>query len=308
MGVGQGPGRNHLNAQQAFAAYEAIRHRLPAVPRPGRCQVAENLDAISDQFDAFFLDAFGVLNIGDTAIPGVPDRVSGLQQQGKRVLVVSNAASLTRADLQAKYAGLGFDFAPEDIITSRQAILKALGMEPDRRWGLMLPTGGAHHDIDRFDTVDLLDDLAAHDTADGFLLMGSGTWTEARQTLLEASLKRNPRPVLVGNPDIVAPRETGLSLEPGHFAHRLSDRTGITPRFFGKPFPNIFDLAFERVPGVDPHRILMVGDSLHTDILGGQAAGVQTALISGWGFFAGQDVADPIATSGIQPDYILANP
>ena len=81
-----------MNAQQAFAAYEAIRHRLPAVPRPGRCQVAENLDAISDQFDAFFLDAFGVLNIGDTAIPGVPDRVSGLQQQGKRVLVVSNAA------------------------------------------------------------------------------------------------------------------------------------------------------------------------------------------------------------------------
>jgi glycerol 3-phosphatase-2 len=51
-----------------------------------------------------------------------------------------------------------------------------------------------------------------------------------------------------------------------------------------------------------------VGDSLHTDILGGQAAGVKTALIAGYGFFAGNDVEAPIALSGIKPDYILQRP
>jgi len=47
---------------------------------------------------------------------------------------------------------------------------------------------------------------------------------------------------------------------------------------------------------------------LHTDILGGQAAKVKTALIAGFGFFAGHDVSGPISASGITPDYILERP
>ncbi len=42
-----------------------------------------DLDALSDEIDTFLLDAFGVLNIGDTAIEGVPERVAGLQKAGK---------------------------------------------------------------------------------------------------------------------------------------------------------------------------------------------------------------------------------
>ncbi len=308
MGLGQGPGRDHLNTQQAFAAYEAVRHRLPPVQRSGQRIKAENLDEIAQHFDAFFLDAFGVLNIGETAIPGSPERVLGLQEQGKRVLVVSNAASLNRSDLCKKYARLGYDFAPEDVVTSREATLNALRNEPDHLWGLMLPDTCDHHDIDYLRTVFMEDNQATYDKVDGFLLLGSAAWTEARQVLLEASLKSRPRPVLVGNPDIVAPRENGFSQEPGYFAHRLADRTGIAPRFFGKPFANVYDLACARVPEIDANRILMVGDSLHTDILGGQTAGIATALVSGWGFFTGTNVDQLSLTSGILPDYVLSRP
>jgi len=163
-------------------------------------------------------------------------------------------------------------------------------------------------DIEHLNATYLAEDPAAYDDADAFLMLGSAVWTEERQALLEASILRNPRDVYVGNPDIVAPRETGFSTEPGSYAHRLADRTGVTPRFFGKPFQNIFDLAFERIDTPDLSRVVMVGDSLHTDILGGQAAGVKTALIAGFGFFVGADVDAPIASSGIQPDYILARP
>lgn len=52
----------------------------------------------------------------------------------------------------------------------------------------------------------------------------------------------------------------------------------------------------------------MVGDSLHTDILGGQAAGIKTALIAGYGFCAGQDINNLTNASGILPDYILERP
>ncbi len=297
-----------MNVAEAFTSYENVRHRLPSAKFGRASKALPNLDALADEIDVFLLDAFGVLNIGDTAIKGVPERVARLQKAGKRVMVVSNAAGFPHAKLMEKYKSLGYNFSPEDVITSRKATLHALHNAPSLKWGLMATPSLGRGDIEPFDMTYLAEDAAAYDEAEAFVLLGSAEWTEARQSLLEASLRKAPRPVYVGNPDIVAPRETGFSVEPGHFAHRLADQTGIEPEFFGKPFGNIFDLAFARLGDVDPERTVMVGDSLHTDILGGQAAGLKTALIADFGFFGGHDVERPIKASGIQPDYILKRP
>lgn len=297
-----------MTMDEAFAAYERVRHRLPPVQRTGASRRETNLDAIADEFDVFLLDAFGVLNIGETAIGGVPDRVKRLQKAGKRVVVVSNAAGYPHADLMSKYQRLGYSFAPEDVITSRKATLHGLASSPHRQWGLMATERLGHADLDALDVTYLGEVPHAYDEAEAFLLLGSSDWTQERQMLLEQSLRVAPRPVYVGNPDIVAPRETGFSTEPGCYAHRLADATGVAPKFFGKPFKTIFDLAFERLDKAEPGRTVMVGDSLHTDILGGQSAGIKTALISDYGFFAGHDVINPIAVSGIQPDFILERP
>jgi HAD superfamily hydrolase (TIGR01450 family) len=309
MGVCQSQRRYHLNTEEAFLAYEAVRDRLPKVTRSAPCSRSHNLEDIADQFDVFLLDAFGVLNIGETAIEGVPERVSKLQQAGKRVLVVSNSAGASHDNQMARYRRLGYRFAPEDVITSRKSILHALGTELSRQWGLMIGDKTKAEDMEHLYTTYLGDDPGAYDDAEGFLMIGSAAWTEKRQALLEETLLRRPRPVLVGNPDIVAPRETGFSLQPGYFAHRLADRTGIKPQFFGKPFKNIFELAYLQLGDeCEASRVAMVGDSLHTDILGGQAAGIKSVLITGWGFFAGSDVDNPIKSSGIMPDYILERP
>ena len=309
MGFCQGARSDHLIMHEAFAAYEAVRHRLPSVQRSGNCIRKANLEDIAEAFDVFLLDAFGVLNIGETAIEGVPERVAALQKSGKRVLVVSNAAGFPHASLMEKYARLGYDFAPEDVITSRKAALKGVRSSLDRHWGLMATEAFGRADLEGLNITYLAEDKSEYDAAEGFLLLGSAVWTEERQDLLEAALIRNQRPVFVGNPDIVAPRETGFSTEPGSYAHRLADRTGVEPYFFGKPFGNIFDLVFERLENdVDCSRIAMVGDSLHTDILGGQAANVKSVLIAGYGFFQGHEVAEAIAASGIKPDYILDRP
>jgi glycerol 3-phosphatase-2 len=308
MGFGQSKRRNHLNVTEAFASYERVRHRLPLSTSGGLCKRLDNLDALADEVDVFLLDAFGVLNIGDTAIEGVPARVANLQNAGKRVMIVSNAAGFPHANLMEKYKRLGYDFAPEDVITSRKATLHALHAAPPLKWGLMATESLGRGDIEPFDMTYLAEDATAYDAADAFVLLGSAVWTETRQALLEASLKARPRPVYVGNPDIVAPREDGFSVEPGHYAHRLADNTGIELQFFGKPFGNIFDLALAQLGPVSKDRIVMVGDSLHTDILGGQAAGLKTALIAEYGFFSGSDLDGPITASGIQPDYILTRP
>jgi HAD superfamily hydrolase (TIGR01450 family) len=298
-----------LTAEEALAAYEAAQHRLPAPMAPVQPFTrVQTLAALADRFDIFLLDAFGVLNIGETAIPGTRKRIEDLRAQGKRVLVVSNAASLPPATLLEKYHRLGFDFAPEDIVTSRAAMARfAPGLEAIH-WGVMSAEGAGFDDLSPLRFTQLHDDPEDYRAAGGFLLIGSGTWTESRQQMLEAALKAHPRRVVVANPDIAAPRETGFSAEPGHFAHRLADETGVQPEFFGKPFVNIFDLAFARLGLVEKDRVVMVGDSLHTDILGAQAAGVASALIATYGFFCGLDVEACIARTGIVPTYLVERP
>ena len=306
MGLGQGARSDHLSAfGPVFDAYEAVRARLPEAGPGGACAPARDLSEIADRYDTFFLDAFGVLNVGETAIPGAPGRIAALQAVGKRVLVVSNAAGQPHRLLMEKYARLGFDFAPEDVVTSRKALLSAL-CASGTRWGIMANPELGRDDLEALRVDFLGDDRAAYDAAEGFLLIGSAVWTEARQRLLEESLRAHPRPVHVGNPDIAAPREGGPSREPGHWAHRLADRTGIAPVFHGKPYGGIYDLAFARAGMPDPGRVLMVGDSLHTDILGGQVAGVRTALITDHGLLRGTDAAAAIARAGIRPDHVLA--
>ena len=297
----------------AFDACQAVRHRLPQARFPAVSDRAPDLTALLDRFDIFLLDAFGVLNVGETAIPGAVAHVAALQAAGRHVMVVSNAAGYPKRFLMARLHRLGFAFAPDQVLSSRDVLLATLRHEAPRRWGLMAEAQYGLEEMDGLEATILADDPETYDSAQGFALLGSGGWSDRYQSLLTASLRRNPRPVLVGNPDIVAPREGGLSLEPGHFAHRLADETGITPRFFGKPHPAIFDMALAlaraaRPDVTDPARIVMVGDTLHTDILGGAAAGLKTALITGFGALAGMDVQAAITTAGIVPDIILPSP
>ncbi len=294
-----------LSADQAFAAYEAVRHRLPRSNPPKTFRRCKTLADIADEFDTFLLDAFGVLNIGETAITGTPERIADMRKAGKRIIIVSNAASVPTAALEQKYRRLGYDFAPEDIVTSRSAMMAHLAGAGPRHWGVM---GDAQTALD-IDSYDILaDDPGTYRAAEGFLLVGTADWTDARQARLEQALSETPRPVLVANPDIVAPREAGFSVEPGYFAHRIADATGIEPKFFGKPFANIYDLALARLGDIDKSRTVMVGDSLHTDILGGQTAAVATALVSGFGMFAGVDVERFFGPSGIVPDVVIERP
>jgi HAD superfamily hydrolase (TIGR01450 family) len=287
----------------AFAHYENVRKRLPVSQACGAGARVPNLGALSDEFDVFLLDAYGVLNIGDTSIAGAPERVAALQAIGKRCFVLTNGASFPASNRLPKYRQYGYNFIADDVISSRDALAAHLVTLPACRWSAMAPKGASFEGLGI--EFDLLEDASKpYENAEGFLLLGSQIWTDARQDKLVETLRSTPRPVLVGNPDLVAPYEHGFNLQPGLFAHWLADRTGLEPLFFGKPFAGMFTAAKRRFGNVPPHRVAMVGDRLHTDIVGGAAAGFRTVLIENHGMFAGRDVREYIKKSGISPDFI----
>ncbi|MCP5087430.1 MAG: HAD hydrolase-like protein [Rhodobacteraceae bacterium] len=314
MGFGKSTRGDYLTApafrttdfQTAFAKYEAVRDRMPSATESRETVFAENLEVIADQFDAVLLDAFGVLNIGETVLPGAPERIAALRRLGKNVRVLTNAASVPPIELLKKYNCLGFNFTLEEVISSRQVLLAKADKMQGVHWGVILPEGSDMSDLGGLSFECLKGDEQAYRSVDGFLFLGSAGWRDAQQSLFCAEVKRKPRPVWIGNPDIVAPREYGFTIEPGFFAHGLADSTGIIPEFFGKPFGNAFEMALRSLPGQpDLNRVLMVGDSLHTDVLGGNAAGVRTALLPGYGFLAGQDFQVAIDQANIHPDFVI---
>ncbi len=294
--------------QWAFERYQEVRSRLPSARFAANSEHCSSLFELMDRFDAFLFDSFGVLNVGDMPVPGATACIEALRRAGKQVMVLTNAATGSIASLPNKYSQLGFDFTSNEIVSSRQVLAMSLAQPPlvDWQWAIAAPGNVAIEEIVKNYSIVGGRDAGLSDV-DGFILLSTSGWNEGHATALRHALRERPRPVLVGNPDLVAPREGGLSLEPGSIAHQLLDEMpGLDVSFFGKPFGNAFEEALRRLLGnVCRDRVAMVGDTLHTDILGGAAAGCGTVLVTDWGVLKGFDIGEAVSRAGIVPDFIV---
>lgn len=295
-----------MTAEQLFNSYQQWRAMLPEASFES--QPPQGLSGIVDlasSHQAFVFDAYGVLNQGDQAIPGAAEAIRQLQQQGKQVLVLTNSGAMSKLDLVRRLAGLGFDFRAEHIISSRDALEQALANWPEpKRWGAILPDEASLQGLPAGSMR--LSDPEFYQ-ADGFLFMSSQQWTAAEQQLLHAALLARPRPVLLANPDIMAPYPQGFKAQPGHFVlNELPRELHPWVTAFGKPHQAVYELVKQQLQGIsDWQQVVMVGDTLHTDVLGGRKAGFSTCLVTGQGALTGLDLQDCYATSGLWPDYVL---
>jgi len=300
-----------LDTLTAFEFYQSVSHRLPAVDSVSTdaSGLAENLIELEAHFDAAVFDAFGVLNVGYTA------SLSDLRNMGKKLIVLTNGASRTAAATQQKFIDYGFDFDAVEVVSSRYAAECAIARDSKywsqkTLWGAITGGGSAIGDL-QVEAIALDSSDANFAAVDAFLFLGSATWNPDLQHKLLASLVQNPRPLVVANPDIVAPRESGYSLEPGYFAHQILNSLAakgieIPTFFFGKPYRDVYTEVSRRLGAeITPRRIVMLGDTLHTDVLGANSQGWQSVLVTQHGLFRGHDVRPFIRQSRIRPDWII---
>ena len=228
-----------LTAEQAFDLYESVRNRYPVLPAPkGNAfepRYINNLGEVQNCFDAFVFDAFGVLNVGVTPIKGACERIEFLRDAGKKVFVLTNAASYCFDQVVEKFDRLGFSFMDNELVSSRAVCEKSLAcLSNNITWGVAGPSTFSPDELDLTSRL-LHDDLDVYDDVDAFLFLSTEDWSLERHALMVASLLKRKRPVIVANPDIVAPREQDMSVEPGFYAHNLLDKVpGLSLTFHGK--------------------------------------------------------------------------
>ena len=304
------PAPDAITLDDIIRIYEALRGQMPAARLASAApRRANRLADILPHVDALILDGFGVINVGGRLIDGILEFLAEAEVRGIAVMVLTNGAGQGADASWRKYRdwGLGFDRA--QVVSSRDSLETALpALAADHIFAALGPEArplGLRNELTFAANGDEL-----FDRATAFAMLGAMGWAESHQARLEQALAKGGRELLVANPDISAPLETGFSAEPGYWAARAAQATGLAPRWYGKPHGPSFDLVLDRLAAhygrtFQRRRVAMVGDSLHTDILGGGAAGLQSILLTGYGLFSDGGADDMIAACGITPDWIV---
>ncbi|MCL6270398.1 HAD hydrolase-like protein [Sansalvadorimonas sp. 2012CJ34-2] len=265
---------------------------------------------ILDQFDLIMLDSYGVLCRGPVAIDGAIEAIAMMRSQNKAFCVVSNDTMTNQSVAAEKYGKRGFDFTNEEVVTSLDMTEEWLKtVKNSESWAVIAPL--PHPSDKLLEGMTRLNDTngVIPEHVENILFMVGTGWTAEMQDNLVSSGQGRQFNMVVGNPDMGAPYmidgKIHIGATPGFFIDGFVERTGQTgtPTLYGKPGSTIFQTVANRYGITDTSRVLMVGDTLYTDILGGNAMGFKTLLLE-CGIYQGRDVMEEIAKAGISPDFI----
>jgi HAD superfamily hydrolase (TIGR01459 family) len=240
------------------------------------------LREIADRFDHVLLDQWGALHEGKGLFPEALACVAALHAAGKRVLVLTNSGRRAIENVR-RLTGLGLPPESYDGAMSSGEVAW-LGLR-DRKAAPFTLVGRRCFLISRGNDRTVVDgtdlELTALEAADFILLSGLddeatdlGAW---RDRLGEPAARKVP--MLCANPDLTMFGATGLIPAPGALAQIYEDLGGIV-HYIGKPHRPIFTAALEVLGNPPGDRVLMIGDSLDHDIVGGRQAGILTLLIA----------------------------
>lgn len=267
-------------------------------------------------YKAVFLDSYGVLKNHKGLIEGVQNTIKFLRDEGIIFRVLTNDASRSQQQQAEVFDQLGLkDLYVDEIITSGMLAKQFLEhkikdgkigyLGTDNSADYILQSGLQHIAAKDLD-LDNLDDISAFVFLDdeGF------DWNYDIDKTVNF-LRRKTVPVIVANSDKYYPvNKNDVSVATGGIAKLCESMLNKKFIHFGKPDTQMFNYAFEDLNSsgttYDKNDILMVGDTLTTDILGGNKFGLKTMLV-----LSGNTRADNadlwINSTGIIPDYICDN-
>jgi len=301
--------------EDVIAVYEALRPLMPSpmISDPDSTithpKSVRQLVEILPEVDALFLDGFGVINVGQDPVDGIHEFLAEAEAQNVALMVLTNGASHGAENTWAKYQKWGLPFVREQVVSSRDALTAELDNISSEV--IIGSIDRVVTPLDRAGGVALANGDDVFNEAGLFAFLGATGWGEDDQAALEAAIGKGNQPLYIANPDVGAPFDGGFTNEPGYWAARTIKATGVTTSWFGKPHRAIFDLTFARLEAFynrkfERNRVAMVGDSLHTDILGASAAGLRSVLLTGYGLFRDGGAGEMIELCKIYPDWIAA--
>ena len=214
----------------------------------------------------------GVLWRGEEPLGELPELFEEINRRGYKVAMVTNNAMFTIEQYLDKLRGFGVELDGWQIINSSQAAAHYLHQRH--------PCGGQVFIIGEAGLSEVLSSSGFYQAEENVVAVVVGLDRSLTYKKLEvAALLIQTGVQFIGtNPDRSFPTPYGLVPGAGAILAALEAATNVKPIIVGKPSPEMYVLALERL-GTFASETLVVGDRLETDILGAQSIGCQTALV-----------------------------
>lgn len=269
--------------------------------------------SVVKNYKAVFFDAFGVLKNHKGLIPGIANTFEYLEEKGIYYYILTNDSSRSPEALAQWYQDRGLHYVTTDkILSSGMLAMEFFKAKISNGHAVAyLGTEKSAHYIEtaNLQTIPVKNiDLNHIDHIESFAFLDDEgfNWNDDINKTINLLRKKNMT-VIVANTDINYPvSKNDISVAIGSIADMVEKIIGKNFIRFGKPDAQMFLLAYERalkdIP-VKRTEILMVGDTLYTDIIGGNKFGLDTALV-----LSGNTLPDMagirISSSGIIPTYV----
>lgn len=274
----------------------------------------QSFKEVAKRYKVIFLDSYGVLRNYQGILPGVRDMIKFLDDEGVAYYVLTNDASRSPIQLAEAFESRGIpEITVEKIISSGMIAKEYLENKVNSGTVVYLGTERSAHYIESvgLNTISISEvDLSDMDDFSALVLLDDeGFDWNYDLTKAVNLLRKKSLPVIVANSDETYPlSKDHVSIAVGGIADLLEPLSEKIFIRFGKPDSQIFHFAYEYAVSdlqisISKRDILMVGDTLKTDIIGGNKYGIDTCLVLS-GNIQPKNAELLIASTGIIPNYI----
>lgn len=245
------------------------------------------------ELDAVFFDIDGTLLHGSTALPGAADLLEQLRRDDCPCFLLTNDSCHSRKEKARFMQRAGLPVGEENILSAGNVL---------KWWAERHYNGELFFQFGSLGEPDYASAAGIEVTREAALakecrgvIMGEGCfdWRQNLETVFNIFLEHPEYPLLVANPDSYGATADGskMSISSGGFTRFICNLLAdagrqVEPIYLGKPYSPFYNCACafvrEQYPELtlgDRSRIMMVGDSLKSDIRGGNLAGFTSCLV-----------------------------
>jgi len=227
-----------------------------------------------------------ILDIEGTIVSGIegghiyPDAQELLRFINKdQVVLLTNLARRSSKFVSRALNRFGLEVSPDRIINPTKAavgrILRTRFKKPVRIF--LISEGGHLEDLVQFDWIEFV----REEPVDAVLLGASRDITYQQLNFAFRSILKGAKLIVLGG-DLWSEGsqfgDSGPYLMEGAFAKALEEATGVKAIYVGKPYKEIFEEALEKL-NMRREEILLIGDSIRSDIIGAYEIGLDALLI-----------------------------
>ena len=219
----------------------------------------------------YLLDMDGVIYRGSEPIPGAVEFIHHLQEERIPYLFLTNNSAFTPLDVVVKLRKFGIDTSVDHVYTSALATAEFVRKQRPNGTAFVIGEGGllaalndVHYAISR-------------DHPD-YVIVGEGRVLNFEMAEIAHRCIANGAQLLSTNSDTWCPTDNGPRPGCGAIVAMLEAATGKKAYHVGKPNPLMMRAARKRI-GLSTDEVVMVGDTMETDIRGATDLGFHSILV-----------------------------